>query len=77
MAFKQNNPLSRKTSPINRDWIKGAIKRPGAFTKKANISLVIMKIQSKVILIMKILIIKILKNIKGLKESKKEIIKNF
>ena len=35
MAFKQNNPLSRKTSPINRDWIKGAIKRPGAFRKKA------------------------------------------
>ena len=35
MAFKQNNPLSRKTSPINRDWIKGAIKRPGAFKKKA------------------------------------------
>jgi len=35
MSFKQNNPLSRKTSPINRDWIKGAIKRPGAFRKKA------------------------------------------
>ena len=35
MAFKQNNPLSRKTSPINKDWIKGAIKRPGAFRKKA------------------------------------------
>ena len=35
MAFTQNNPLSRKTSPINRDWIKGAIKRPGAFRKKA------------------------------------------
>lgn len=35
MAFKQNNPISRKTSPINRDWIKGAIKRPGAFRKKA------------------------------------------
>ena len=35
MSFKQNNPLSRKTSPINRDWIKGAIKRPGAFKKKA------------------------------------------
>jgi hypothetical protein len=35
MAFRQNNPLSRKTSPINRDWIKGAIKRPGAFRKKA------------------------------------------
>lgn len=35
MSFKQNNPISRKTSPINRDWIKGAIKRPGAFRKKA------------------------------------------
>ena len=35
MAFKQNNPLSRKTSPINKNWIKGAIKRPGAFKKKA------------------------------------------
>jgi len=35
MAFKQNNPISRKTSPINKDWIKGAIKRPGAFRKKA------------------------------------------
>ena len=35
MSFKQNNPLSRKTSPINKDWIKGAIKRPGAFRKKA------------------------------------------
>ena len=35
MSFKQSNPLSRKTSPINRDWIKGAIKRPGAFRKKA------------------------------------------
>ena len=35
MSFKQNNPLSRKTSPINKNWIKGAIKRPGAFRKKA------------------------------------------
>ena len=36
MAFKQNNnPLSRKSSPLNGDWIKGAIKRPGAFRKKA------------------------------------------
>lgn len=35
MAFRQNNPLSRKTSPINKNWIKGAIKRPGAFKKKA------------------------------------------
>ena len=35
MSFKQNNPLSRKTSPINKDWITGAIKRPGAFRKKA------------------------------------------
>ena len=35
MSFKQNNPLSRKTSPINKNWIKGAIKRPGAFKKKA------------------------------------------
>ena len=35
MSCKQNNPISRKTSPINRDWIKGAIKRPGAFRKKA------------------------------------------
>jgi len=36
MAFKQNNnPLSRKTSPINKNWIQGAIKRPGAFRKKA------------------------------------------
>jgi len=36
MAFKQNkNPISRKTSPINKDWIAGAIKRPGALRKKA------------------------------------------
>ena len=35
MSFKQKNPLSRKTSPINKNWIKGAIKRPGAFKKKA------------------------------------------
>tara|TARA_R110002167_G_scaffold70437_1_gene198509 strand:+ start:1867 stop:2691 length:825 start_codon:yes stop_codon:yes gene_type:complete len=36
MSFKQNkNPISRKTSPINKDWIAGAIKRPGAFRKKA------------------------------------------
>ena len=35
MAFRQNNPLSRKTSPINKNWIKGAIKRPEAFKKKA------------------------------------------
>lgn len=36
MAFKQsNNPISRKTSPINKNWIQGAIKRPGAFRKKA------------------------------------------
>ena len=34
MSFKQNNPISRKTSPINRDWIKGAIQRTGAFRKK-------------------------------------------